>query len=293
MNPHRIDVLDRANDDDVVRPVTQHLELELLPADDAALDQHLLHRREIESASNDVLEFLAVVGDAAARTAEGERRPNDRWKARQLQNVGRLPEGGGNSTLRHGEPNPLHGLAKELAIFRHGDGAGVGANQLDAVLLEHATLRQLHRDVERGLPAHRRQQRVRFFLGDDELDILRRYRLDVGAIREFGIGHDRGRIGVDEYDLESFFAERLRRLGARIVELRALADDDRAGADYEDFAEVGSLRHYDANLAAGFVRGTATEQAMGRRVLGMGHRCTPLPETSTRRLAPRSFAVRW
>ena len=40
VDAHRVEVLDRADDHDVVRAVAHHLELELLPADDAALDQH-------------------------------------------------------------------------------------------------------------------------------------------------------------------------------------------------------------------------------------------------------------
>ena len=39
------------------------------------------------------------------------------------------------------------------------------------------------------------------------------------------------------------FAERLAGLGARVVELAGLADDDRSGADEEDLLEVGPLGH--------------------------------------------------
>ena len=42
VHAHRIEVLDRADDHDVVVAVAHHLELELLPADDAPLDQHLV-----------------------------------------------------------------------------------------------------------------------------------------------------------------------------------------------------------------------------------------------------------
>ena len=43
VNAHRIYVFDRADDHDVVRAVAHHLELELLPSDDAALDENLAH----------------------------------------------------------------------------------------------------------------------------------------------------------------------------------------------------------------------------------------------------------
>jgi hypothetical protein len=63
---------------------------------------------------------------------------------------------------------------------------------------------------------------------ENELDELRRDRLDVRPIRELRIGHDRGRIGVDEDDLIPLFLQRLRRLRSRIIELGGLPDDDRA-----------------------------------------------------------------
>jgi hypothetical protein len=45
VHAHRIEVLDRADDDDVVVAVAHHLELEFLPAGDRLLDQDLADRR--------------------------------------------------------------------------------------------------------------------------------------------------------------------------------------------------------------------------------------------------------
>ena len=45
VDAHRIEVLDRADDDDVVEPVADDLELELVPAADGLLDEHLADRR--------------------------------------------------------------------------------------------------------------------------------------------------------------------------------------------------------------------------------------------------------
>ena len=65
-------------------------------------------------------------------------------------------------------------------------------------------------------------------------------RLDVGAVGQLRVGHDRRRIAVDEHDLEAFGAQRLARLRSGIVELAGLADDDRARADDEHTLDVGS-----------------------------------------------------
>ena len=51
VHAHRIEVLDRADDDHVVRLVAHHLELELFPADHRLFDEDAMDRREVEAAA--------------------------------------------------------------------------------------------------------------------------------------------------------------------------------------------------------------------------------------------------
>jgi hypothetical protein len=110
-------------------------------------------------------------------------------------------------------------------------------------LRSHAHLAQRQRGIERGLTAHGRQERVGPFLLDDLGDNLRRDRLDVSRVRQIRVGHDGRRIGIDEDDPITLFAQSLAGLRARIVELARLADDDRAGADDQDRGDVGAPGH--------------------------------------------------
>ena len=59
-------------------------------------------------------------------------------------------------------------------------------------------------------------------------------RLDIGAVGQFRVGHDRGRIGIDQHNFDPFGAKRLDRLRAGIIKLACLADHDRAGADHQN-----------------------------------------------------------
>ena len=68
-------------------------------------------------------------------------------------------------------------------------------------------------------------------------------RLDVGAVGDFGIGHDRRGIRIDEDDFVSFAAQGLAGLRAGIIEFAGLADDDGARADDHDFLDVRAFRH--------------------------------------------------
>jgi hypothetical protein len=87
VHAHRVDVLDRADDDEVVGDVAHHLELEFLPADHRLLDQDLVHRAELDAALGEVAELFDVVGDAAADAAHGERRADDEREAERARQV--------------------------------------------------------------------------------------------------------------------------------------------------------------------------------------------------------------
>ncbi len=104
-------------------------------------------------------------------------------------------------------------------------------------------LGQIHGQVQTGLPAERGQQRVGPLDFDDLGDDFPGERLDIGAVGHVRIGHDRGRVGIDEHDLVTFFAQGLAGLRARVIELAGLADDDRTGADQQNLVEVVATRH--------------------------------------------------
>ncbi len=297
VDAHRIEILDRADDDAVVVLVANDLHLEFLPAEHRFLDQHFGGGGGVEPALDDVEKLLACVGDAAAGAGERERGPDDRRQADLLQRLQRLDQslldvallavglarqplrferrervalgvlgkaagldlldlggvlravlplqagGAGERRLRRLQADLLHRLAEQLAVLGLVDGVGIGADHLHAEFFEHAHAAQRQRGVERGLPAHGRQQRVGPLLLDDLGDDLRRDRLDIGRVGEVRVGHDRRRVRVDQDDPVALLLERLAGLGAGIVEFAGLADDDRTGADDQDRFDVGSLGH--------------------------------------------------
>ena len=140
VHAHRVDVLDRADDDAIVRFVAHHLHLELFPAEHALLDQDFVGRRSVDAALDDLDQFASCVGDAPAGAAHGEARANDRGQA----DVGHRGQG-----LRQRlhlmrawrlEADARHRLAEPLAVLRLVDRIGGGADHLDVIALEHAHL---------------------------------------------------------------------------------------------------------------------------------------------------------
>jgi hypothetical protein len=109
--------------------------------------------------------------------------------------------------------------------------------------LEDARPRQVEGQVEAGLAADRRQQRIGTLRRDDLLQHLDRHGLDVRSVGELRIGHDGGRVRVHQDHPVPLLAEGLARLRTGIVELARLADDHRPGADQEDRVHVAAPRH--------------------------------------------------
>ena len=244
VHPHRVDVLDRADDDAVVVGVAHHLELELLPAGDRLLDEDLRHRRDLETACGERRELLAVGGEPAAAPTHRERGPHDQRVADRVPERQRLVDGGGGAGPRHIEPCLQHRVLEAAPVLGAVDRFERGTDQRDAEPVEIAGLRERDRDVQCGLAAERREQRIGAFPLADREDRPRRERLDVRAVGELGVGHDRRRVRVHQGHLEALAPQHLACLGARVVELAGLSDHDRSRPDHHDLVEVGPLRHH-------------------------------------------------
>jgi len=243
VHAHGVEVLDGADDDHVVGPVAHDLQLILLPAQRRLLQHDFVDHARVQPAFRDDGQLLPVVGDAAARPAEGEGGADDNGEADPGGDGKGLVQGPGKTAFGHAQADPLHGLPELLAVLGLVDDLEGGPDHLHAVPGQHAALRHGHGRVEAGLPPQRRQERVRALPGDDPGDGLRRDGLDVSPVRSLRVRHDRGRIAVDEDHLVALLLQRLAGLGSGIVELAGLADDDRARADDQDFLDVRPLRH--------------------------------------------------
>src|ERR1700676_1117003 len=117
VDAHRIEVLNRADDHEVVANIAHHLELIFLPANDRFLDERLMDRARIERAGDGIGELLVIVGNRAARTAERERWPDDDRIAEFVSQINGFGNVGDDGRGGHFEANlPAHVL-EEQAVF--------------------------------------------------------------------------------------------------------------------------------------------------------------------------------
>ncbi len=152
-------------------------------------------------------EIFGGVGDARARSAQRERRANETRKANVIRYRLRFFDRVRDARSGYRQPGGDHRVFELQAIFGQIDRGDLRADQLHVVFIENARAHQIQRQIQRGLPAHGRQDRIGLLGGDDLLDDVGRQRLDVGRIGEFGIGHDRRRIGIDEDDAIALAAQ--------------------------------------------------------------------------------------
>jgi hypothetical protein len=155
VNAHRIEILDRADDDAIVVPVANDFHLEFFPADHRLFDEDFGGGRGVEAALDDLLELLAVVGDAAAGAAHRERGTDDDRVTQGLLDFLRLRQRVRDSRTRALEPDLLHRVLEEFAILRHVDGFTRSRDHLDAMAREHAFADEVERRIKRRLSAHR------------------------------------------------------------------------------------------------------------------------------------------
>ena len=145
----------------------------------------------------------------------------------------------------HVEADLEHRPLEPLAVLGRGDGLGIGPDHLRRAWhpdRDPARYRSIARFSPVWPPSvgstasgcSRSMIRGQHF---------RRQRLDVGAIGEVRVGHDRRRVRVGEDDAIALVAQHPAGLRAGVVELAGLADDDRPGADDEDRGEVVAARH--------------------------------------------------
>ena len=222
----------------------------LLPAEDGLLEHDLADHAGVEALLGDVEQVLAVVGHTAARSSEGEGGAYDDGEPDLVGHFGDVAHVTGEAAAGHPQADFIHGVAELFPVLGLVDDLEGGADELHAVFFQHAELCDTDGRVEARLAPEGGEDGVGPLPFDDLGNRLRGDGLDIGPVGRLGVRHDRGGIRVDEDDFVALLPEGLARLGARVVELAGLADDDGPRADDEDLFQVRTLRHRCASLSA-------------------------------------------
>ncbi len=236
MDADGVDVLHVADDDAVVGGVAQDFVFDFFPAEEAGFDQGLVDEACGQAGFKGFSKLRFTADDAAAGAAEGVRRSyHERVACYGCEVYARL-DVGHDRALGDGLADREHRFLEARAVLGEDDRLDRGAEDFDAVLFEDAGVFEFDREVEAGLTAERREQRVGPFAFDNRFERGACQRFQVDGVGDLGVGHDRRGVRVDEDDAVAFFSEGTARLDAGIVKLGGLPDDDGARADDEDAA---------------------------------------------------------
>ena len=238
VDAHWVDIFNEANGDDVVFSIAHDFELELFPAGDAFFNEDLTNEAGLETAFADGFEFVDVVDNAAAGAAHGVGWTQHDRIAELVSDLHSFVDAVSDLAACHFDAELFHLVLEFDAVFAAFDGVNLDADDLDAIFFEHACFRKLGAEVEAALTAEVWQERVWAFLVDDLGEPLHVEWFDIGDVGDIWVGHDGGWVGVDQHDLVAELAQRLAGLGAGIVKLAGLADDDRAGTNDHDLMDV-------------------------------------------------------
>jgi len=244
MHPHGVQIFDGADDDAVVFLVPHHFHFELFPADQGFLNEQFLGRGGFQAPFANGDEFFPVIGNTAARAAQGKGGTDDGGEADHGLNLEGFFHGMGHGGTGGTQTDLGHSRLELFPILGLVDGIPGGADHFHAVLVQHTVLGQVQGAIQRRLAAHGGQQGIGTFLFDNLFHHLPGDGFDIGHVRRGRVGHDGGRIGIDQNDLVTLGLQGLTSLGAGIVELAGLTDDDRARPNDKNAFDVVTLRHF-------------------------------------------------
>ena len=190
VDAHWIEVLDGADNNTVTCGIAHDLHLNLFPALNGLLYQHLVLWRKQEALLNNLYELFWGVRNAAARTAKGEAWANDHGISQVSNNTLCVFHRVSDVRTCDLQANVLDCLAKELAVLTGTDRLQIAADDLDVVLVKNACLAKADSTVQSGLSAHVWQKRVRTLALNDAGHRFNGDWLNVGSICSFRICHD-------------------------------------------------------------------------------------------------------
>ena len=161
----------------------------------------------LQAVLQQLVEVLFAVDEGGARTTQGVAGADHQREAEFLRHFFAFEEAGDGLAGRHGHTDLLHEHAELLTVLGDVDGGSVHPDHAHIVFLPDAELLALDGQVQRGLSAHGGQHGVDLVLGEYLLDALGGERHQVHVVRRDRVGHDGGRVAVDQRDLDAFVAE--------------------------------------------------------------------------------------
>ena len=243
VNTNGVDVFHTADCDGTVCTVTHYFEFDFFIAFYALFNQYLMYRGQFQRIFHDFNQFCFVVCEAAACAAQCECRTQNNGVTDFVCSFNTFFYGVCDHGRDNGFADGFTHFLEQLTVFRSFDTVDGCTQQFYLTFFQNAFFRQLHSQIQTCLTADTGQDGIRSFITQDFCDIFQCQGFHVHFVCDGCVCHDGSRVGVYQYYFIAFFFQGEASLCTCIVEFSRLADDDRAGADDQDFFQVSSLWH--------------------------------------------------
>ena len=243
MHAQGINILNKADRNHIAVRVPHHFQFQLFPAKNGLLHKDLAHQGSLQPPGTYGPQFVFIVNQAASGSAHGVGRPQNHRVFEPVRNVQCLLHGICHFAPGHLDSQGIHCIFECNPVLAALDGIHLHADNLHLIFFQNSRTGKLRAEIQPGLPSQIGQQCVRTLLCNDLLQPLLVQRLNISHVCHLRIRHNGGRVGIYQYNLISQLFQRLARLGAGIVKLTGLADDNGTGTYNQHFVNVSSLRH--------------------------------------------------
>ena len=169
--------------------------------------------------------------------------PDNAGKADLIEHLEELPPGCGREAPRRFQADTLHRLVEQLAVLGHIDGLFGGTYHLHHRAPATPSRARSSAQFRAVWPPMVGSKASGFSCSIMRATVLPLDGLDIGGIGHCRVGHDGGGIGVYQNDPVTLLAQSLTGLGAGVVELAGLANDNRPGAQDQNTLDIGSFGH--------------------------------------------------
>ena len=207
MDTHGVDILHVAYHDTGIIGITHHLVLELFPAQNALLDEYLVDTAAFQAQFSDRDEFFLCPGNSTASPAQGIGRPDDKGQAQFIDHCNCILNGVHGLAAGYRLTDTLHGLFEQVPVLGILYGFQWCTVKFDIVFLKYPHPGQFTNNVQPGLPPQSRDHSVWPLLFNDALNNFGFDGFYIHHICHFRVGHDSGRVGVNEYHAHTFFPQ--------------------------------------------------------------------------------------
>ena len=194
MNPQGINIFNKADRDHVVVSVPDHLKLQLFPAENGFLYQHLSYKAGLKPSGAYGFQLFPVINQSAPCAAHGVSGTENYRIAQLVRNGEGFFHGIGDLASGHFDSQSVHGILKLNPVFSAFNGVYLHADDLYVIFVQDSFLGQFGTEIQTGLASQVGEKGIRALFCDNLFQTVHIQWFYIGDVGSFRIGHNCGRI---------------------------------------------------------------------------------------------------